>query len=136
MKIAIATNEKKTLSKTHFGDSECFIICEITSNGSSILKIVDNTFINVDESTTHGSNQKRNSVLSLFDEDINLIVASRKSPNFDKINKNTKVTPVISHIMPLQDIIKHIEANYDYFSNIKNQKAYHPENSFVTIKED
>ena len=87
MKIAIATNDKKNISETHFGDSQYFIIYEVNSDNLKKINTVNNIFIDIDETTKHGSDQKKESVVSLFDKDINFIVASQKSPNFKKIKK-------------------------------------------------
>lgn len=133
MKIAIATNDKKNISETHFGDSQYFIIYEVNSDNLKKINTVNNIFIDIDETTKHGSDQKKESVVSLFDKDINFIVASQKSPNFKKIKKNTKIIPIVSKIKLLKEIEEYFVENYENFSNLIDNSESQIDDNFLVI---
>ena len=118
MKVVIALNGENSLSESHFGDAESFMILEITQKNSRVTAILENIHKKADETGEHGSKMKRKSVLSLFGKDVNFIVANRKSPNFDRISRETQIIPVVSQITEINDIIKHIQTNFDYFTKL------------------
>jgi len=118
MKVVIALNGENSLSKSHFGDAESFMVLEITQENSEVTATFDNIHKKADETGEHGSKMKRRSVLSLFGKDVNLIIANRKSPNFDRISRETCIIPVVSHLTEVDDIVKHIQTNYNHFTKL------------------
>ena len=133
MKIVIALNGENSLSKSHFGDAESFIVLEITKESSEVTATFKNIHNKVDETSEHGSKMKRKSVLSLFGKDVNLIIANRKSPNFDRISRETQIIPVVSQITEINDIIKHLQTNYNHFTKLISDRKNDVEVGVVVI---
>jgi len=135
MKIVIASNNGVSLSAQHFGDSDKFYFYKILNNNTLELeKVVENKFKNVDESTAHGSKAKRQSIVSYLGDDVDFIVSNKMSPNFKKINENTKVCPIISEIEEIEDIQLYLNTIVDRLDEIKSAKSVNKKTPILTIK--
>ena len=122
-KFALASSDGIELTSKHFGDSELFVLGEILNNGTvSITKQIKNEFRNVDETTTHGSTEKRQSIISYLGKDIDFIIAGQMSPNFKKINMKTKVCPIVSEITDIKQLLTYLKNNLDVLQQLKKAK--------------
>lgn len=122
-KFALASSDSIELTKRHFGDSELFVLGEIREDGtSSITKKMKNEFKNVDETTSHGSTEKRQSIISYLGKDIDFIIAAQMSPNFIEINAKTKVCPIVSEITDIEQLLTYLKNNFDVLQQIQKTK--------------
>ncbi|MCK5035090.1 MAG: hypothetical protein KAS73_04285 [Candidatus Sabulitectum sp.] len=122
-KFALASSDGIELTSKHFGDSELFVLGEILDDGTvNITKQIKNEFRNVDETTAHGSTEKRQSIISYLGKDIDFIIAGQMSPNFKKINMKTKVCPIVSEITDIQQLLTHLKSNLDVLQQLKKEK--------------
>ena len=120
--FAFASDDGISLTSKHFGDSDKFFIYNISENGRKVefIKEIANEFKAVDESLSHGAKEKRQSIISFLGKDVNFIVASQQSPNFKKINKNTKVSPIVSKILNIDSLLDYLKNNFSKL--VENQK--------------
>jgi len=120
--FAFASDDGISLTSKHFGDSDKFFIYNVSENGQKVefIKEIVNEFKAVDESSSHGAKEKRQSIISFLGKDINFIVASQHSPNFKKINMNTKVSPIVSKIVDIDLLLDYLKNNFSGF--VENQK--------------
>ncbi|MCK5785186.1 MAG: hypothetical protein KAH54_01365 [Candidatus Sabulitectum sp.] len=133
-KFAIASSDGVSLTTKHFGDSESFVLGEVAEDGtSSITTHIRNEFKNVDETTAHGSTEKRRSILSYLGEDIDFIIAGQMSPNFKKINTNTMVCPIVSEIIDIELLLTHLKDNFHLLKEKQEAKAEKRETSILKI---
>lgn len=135
IKFAMASSDGINLTSNHFGDSELFILGEIEENGSiNITKNLKNEFKNLDETTAHGSTDKRQSIISYLGKDIDFIIANQMSPNFKKINMKTRVCPIVSEITDIKQILDYLKDNVDILKKTKEAKALNKETAILKIK--
>ncbi len=108
-KIACGTDNGKTFTDGHFGDSKYFLIYEYNTENHSFgfIQKVKNIF---KEEQKHDDAQKAKSISDIL-QDIQVVLAFAMGPNITKIRK--KFIPVISRE---KDIIKS-------FDNIKKEIA-------------
>jgi len=122
-KFALASSDGIKLTSKHFGDSELFVLGEILNDGTvNITKQIKNEFKDVDETTAHGSTEKRQSIISYLGKNIDFIIAGQMSPNFKKINMKTKVCPIVSDITDIQQLLTHLKNNLDVLQHLKIEK--------------
>jgi predicted Fe-Mo cluster-binding NifX family protein len=125
--IVLASNDGSLLTAKHFGDSEIFCFYKIFEDGTIDKgKVIENKFIRVDESTAHGSKEKRQSIISYLGGDIDFIVAGRISPNFKKISSKTKVCPIVSKIQNIEELLNYLKTRFNLLVETqKNQQENH-----------
>lgn len=134
-KFALASSDGIELTSKHFGDSELFVLGEILNDGTvNITKQIKNEFRDVDETTAHGSTEKRQSIISYLGKDIDFIIAGQMSPNFKKINMKTKVCPIVSEITDIQQLLTHLKNNFDLLKEKQEAKAENRETDILIIK--
>lgn len=133
-KFAIASSDGSALTTKHFGDSESFVMGEIAEDGTiNITEHIRNEFKNVDESTAHGSTEKRKSIISYLGKDIDFIIAGQMSPNFKKINMKTRVCPVVSEITDIEKLLTYLKDNFDLLKEKQEAKAEKRETGILKI---
>ena len=133
--FVFASNDGIKLTSKHFGDAEKYYFYKIFENGLVEFDcFIDNKFKNTDESTAHGSKQKRQSIISSFSENIDFIVASKMSPNFNKINAKTKVCPIISEIINIDECLNYLKSNIRGVLEIKKMKLENKKIEIMKIK--
>lgn len=133
-KFALASSDGIELTSRHFGDSELFILGEIGEDASiSLTKQIKNKFINADETTAHGSTQKRKSIISYLGSDIDFIIAGRMSPNFTKINTKTRVCPIVSSITDIEQLLTYLKSNFDLLKEKQEAKSANQTTDIIMI---
>lgn len=135
-KFALASSDGINLTSRHFGDSELFVLGEIQEDGTiNLLEKKNNEFINVDETTAHGSTEKRQSIISYLGKDIDFIIANRMSPNFKKINMKTRVCPIVSEIANIKKLLTFLKHNFDLLKEKQKAKSENRETTILIIKD-
>ena len=133
-KFALASSDGIQLTSRHFGDSELFVIGDIDENGTvRLLEQMKNNFKNIDESTAHGSMEKRNSIISYIGADIDFIIAGQMSPNFKQINIQTRVCPVVSQIRNIKHVLNFLGSNFHLLREKQIAKSEDRETSILEI---
>ena len=91
IRVCIGTNDRETLAKSHMGDTDFFHIYDIFENATNeFIEMRPNTARDME----HAKSDKRKAILKLVN-DVDVIVAQQKSPNFINIAKKTKYQPVV-----------------------------------------
>jgi predicted Fe-Mo cluster-binding NifX family protein len=133
--FVLASDNGLQLSKGHFGDSEQFHFYKVSENGEILkVKSIKNSIKDIDETTKHGSIEKRQSLISYLGGDVDFIIASRMSPNFKQINNKTKVCPVVSNIKNIEDLLSFISGNVKMFKDLVLAKKENREVEILIIK--
>jgi predicted Fe-Mo cluster-binding NifX family protein len=133
-KFALASSDGIQLTSKHFGDSEIFVIGEIDETGTvKLLEQMKNNFKDVDESTAHGSKEKRNSIISYLGEGIDFIIAGQMSPNFKQINMKTSVCPVVSQIRDIKHVLNFLGSNFHLLREKHAAKSENRETEILKI---
>ncbi|MCK5686806.1 hypothetical protein KAJ27_21895 [bacterium] len=134
-KFVFASNDGIELNSLHFGDSKIFYIYEIHADGTiAFEREFKNEFQDIDEMSSHGSKVKRQSIISLLGKDINFIISNKMSPNFVKINKNTKVCPIVSEIKNIDKIIGYLKSNFQQLEKIMKSKSDNQKTEILKIQ--
>lgn len=109
MKIAIGTNDRKTLSETHFGDSKVFEIYEWKNGGWELIEVRENTAreIEEDDDEHHGDPRKFKGVADLL-KDVDVFVAFRFGPNYLRIKQNTTKIPFLAKTRDINEALKRV----------------------------
>ena len=96
--FAIATNDKESIVRKHFGDSNYFLIYEFDGENLKKIDEMENIYKDIDETTTHGSKEKRQKIVGTLTEKykVNYLIAGSNSPNFLKIKQTTNIIPLIA----------------------------------------
>ena len=137
LKFVLASNDGINLTSKHFGDAEKYYLFRIFKDGTVELDYsIENKFKDVDESTAHGSKEKRQSIISYLGDSLDFIVASQMSPNFRQINAKTKVCPIVSKITNIEEVLVYLKDNYSKLVEIKNAKLENKETEIVNIKKE
>jgi len=137
LNFIFASNDGIKLASGHFGDAEKYYFYKIFENGLIEFDcIIENKFKNTDESTAHGSKQKRQSIVSSLSENIDFIVASKMSPNFNKINANTKICPIVSKMINIDECLDYLKNNIRDLYEIKTIKSENKKVEIINIKKE
>ncbi len=102
LKVAIGSNDGKSINKGHMGESKYFYIYEVYDNGN--FREIDKRINNTPEEKKHADENKRNKAIEIF-KDCDVIVGKMLSPNFLKIAENTKYQPVVINRNSIKDIM-------------------------------
>lgn len=109
LRICIGSNDGHKIAQTHMGDTEYFIIYDLTEGTQSVFIEQRN---NAAKDLDHSQSDKMKQILNLV-SDADILVAQQKSPNFVKIAQQTKYQPVIvkaeSIVAVLELLKKHFE---------------------------
>ena len=127
----IGINKKNGLNSKHFGDSEKFRFYKISEGNAELYNEILNSNKDIDETSLHGSENKKKSILELIGKDIDVIISGEKSPNFIKINKETKILPIISEIFDEEKIVSYLIQNHSKILDILEKKK---QNIFMDIQ--
>jgi len=137
LNFVFASNDGVKLAAGHFGDADKYYFFKIHENGTVEPNgFIENTFKDIDEKDAHGSTQKRQSIISLMGSDLDFVIAHKMSPNFKKINQKTKVCPIVSDLVGIEECLHFLK---DYFSNLllmKTKKGKNESVDIFTIKPD
>ncbi len=89
--LAIATDDGQNYTSEHFGDARYFDIYELTPEGYTFLRRVENTTEREHdhEEHHHGDKQKAQGIIQILKQhNVNVMVAKVFGPNIKKVNKH------------------------------------------------
>jgi predicted Fe-Mo cluster-binding NifX family protein len=102
LRICIGSNDNQNIAQTHMGDTEAFLIYDLTKEGES--PFIDQRS-NVAKDLDHTQTSKMKQILELV-KDADILIAQQKSPNFIKIAQQTKYQPVIVKAVTITAILE------------------------------
>ena len=110
MKIALGTNDHKTLSETHFGDSKFFEIYEWKNETWKLVEVRENITTKdneVLEEERHGDPRKFKGVANIL-RDVDAFVAYRFGPNYLRIKQNTTKIPFLAKTRDIKEALDRV----------------------------
>lgn len=91
LRVCIGTNDGTTVAQTHMGDTQRFSIHDVTEDRQTThVEDRENTAVELD----HAGSDKMKIIVQILD-DVDLLVAAKNSPNFQRIAAKTKHQPVV-----------------------------------------
>lgn len=103
IRVCVGSNDGVTIAKSHMGDAEYFCIYDVLADSDCVL--IDkrrNTARDTDE--THASREKMKQILDIID-DVDVLVARQKSPNFRAIARSTRYQPVVVRVEAIDEAL-------------------------------
>jgi len=117
MKLAVSTEDEKTLTNDHFGEGEVFLIYHIDSQGYKLLEKRVNTSPEEDE---HGSEKKAKGIMEILG-DIPILLGYQFGPNIMRIKE--RFLPIVSRYKDIQHTLKMLIENYENLKNFEDQRG-------------
>ena len=91
LRICIGSNDGRVIAPTHMGDTERFLIYDVSADGEPVkVDERENTAIDMG----HAAKEKMKAVLRIL-SDVDVMVAEKNSPNFRKIALQTRYQPIV-----------------------------------------
>ena len=122
MRIAFATEDKKTLYQDHFGDADMYIIYDVSKSEIKYYDSIKNTVKNTSnehENENHGKKAKQ--ILNLFrSHHVDALANKAFGRNIKKIRK--EILPVISRMSLIEDVTQIIQNHLDDFEMVLKDK--------------
>ncbi len=106
MRIAISTEDGKTITKDHFGEGEFFLIYELDAQGYRLLERRENTSPPEED---HGSEKKAMGISSIL-KDIPVLVGYQFGPNIMRIKD--KFLAIVSRELDIETALNNLVARY------------------------
>ncbi len=106
-KIAIGTDNEKTFTDEHFGDSEYFLIYQYTDEG---IKFIEGKRNIEYEEETHGDPKKANHISKQL-KGIDVLIAKVFGPNI--VRMKNKYVCVVSRVEDINEALKNFEGIID-----------------------
>jgi len=103
IKVACGTDDGKTFTGNHFGDSKYFLIYELGQNGFSLKEKRENKS---PEEKEHGNPKKAESISELL-KDVDVIMSLAMGPNIVRMRKS--FIPAISRIVEIEAAMKKLQ---------------------------
>lgn len=115
-RVAIGTDDGKTLPKHHYGDSKYFAIYDFTKDGYKFIELRVNKAAKFDEET-HGDPRKFKAIIQQL-PDVDVLVAWAMGPNYLRIRDNSYKIPYIlkgkaRKTREIKDALEEIETNFE-----------------------
>jgi len=107
MKLAIATDDGKSLIDKHFGDTEHYYIYELSSSELKFVRIIVNTTEDRNPNIHAGPKTAKGVTEMLKSEDIKVVVAKVFGPNIKRIKK--KFVCVLMNDIDISESLKKID---------------------------
>ncbi len=118
IRLCIGTNDKIHIANTHMGDTETFCIFEINENGESqFIETRKNTVKDMD----HSKADKMSAILDIV-KDVDILIATEKSPNFVKIASTTRYQPIIIKTQAIKDALRILSKNWTEITKLINRR--------------
>ncbi len=137
LNFVFASNDGVKLAAGHFGDADKYYFFKIHENGTVEPNgFIENKFKAIDEKDAHGSLQKRKSIISSIGGEIDFVVAHKMSPNFKKINQKTKVCPIVSDLVGIEECLHFLKDHFSGMLLMKTKKGNNEAVEIFTIKAD
>lgn len=115
LRIACATDNKKTFCNSHFGDANIYMIYDVDGEKINFIKIIENPNKDHDEDDDknhRGDPVKADKMKSLLDnEKIQVMLANRIGQNIIKMRET--FLPIISRLTDIKETLEVIRENYD-----------------------
>ncbi len=122
--VAFATlKDAKTLTKTHFGSADSYVLYQCDLSGYKYLKIIENS---TKEERFHNDPVKATSVRELLqNHGVNVIVSKRFGPNITRVSKH--FVPIIVKQDSIEEVINtvcsNVESIYQQWTNEPDQRT-------------
>ena len=107
LKVALGTDDGKTLRKGHFGDSERFLLYELKDDSWQLLREIPNSS---PEEKQHGDPRKAERISSLLAE-ADVLLAHAMGPNILRIKQ--KFVPVIYRGFDIEEALQVLQQHLD-----------------------
>jgi len=120
IRVCIGSTDGKNISKTHMGDTESFHIYDLFEDAKyTFIEKRENFAIDEGHSTTG----KMKKILGIV-ADSDVLVATKKSPNFVKIANKTKYQPVVVKTTDIADTFVELHKAFDtIYEYVTRRKA-------------
>jgi len=122
MRVAIGSNDGRTIIQDHMGSAKYFYIYDIFNNIKPKF-IEKRRNSSEEESGEHGVLKKMKQVTEIL-EDVDVLISRKISPNFINISKKTKFQPIIIEIDSIYEIIEEVMKHFiEIYDLIKQKKT-------------
>ena len=118
IRICIGSNDKKSIARSHMGDTEQFFIYDLFKEKEAIL--IENRKNGARE-LDHSASDKMSQILRIV-KDADILVAWQKSPNFINIARKTKYQPVIVKGEKIDDILKILQNSFNKLADLVEKR--------------
>ncbi len=108
IRICIGSNDGVTIASTHMGDTRSFLIYDLDAAGTTVHV---GQRKNRARDLEHAKSDKMKRILALL-EDVDILVAQQKSPNFVKIAEQTRYQPVVVGRTAVEEVVGALLQHY------------------------
>lgn len=109
LRIGIGSDDGETLAVSHLGDTEGFLIYDLTRQQEpNFIERRTNEVRDME----HAGLSKMKAVLAIL-HDVDVLVASRNSPNFRRMAATSAHQPVVVHRQQVGDAVQILLQHYD-----------------------
>ncbi len=125
VKICVPTKDEGKVFKGHMGDSDEFMIYEMSENGEwKLLEKRKNTPF---EEEGHGSQKKMQHILQIVG-DCDVFVGGVLSPNFLNLRDKKPIQPVVSKFPSIEDSLRALSKEFKTIHELvqKRKAGEHP----------
>ena len=120
IRIALGSNDGKTIASSHLGDAKDFITYDLFENGTSnFVEKRKNT--SPDEDGKHGRLEKMKAVMEILKE-ADIIIGRRMSPNFVKMAAKAKFQPMVIEVDEISEIVEKMSLYFDKAYDLIEQR--------------
>jgi len=116
--VAMGTDDRKSLTEEHFGDSKYFAIYKVDNNGWELLEYRENRS---PEERIHGDPRKASSIVEQL-KGVDILLAHAMGPNFVRMRDNSPFLPIISRQRDIERALSLLKERYDYVSSVIEAK--------------
>jgi len=116
MRVAVSTEDGKSLTNDHFGEGKFFLIYEISRDGYKLLEKRKNTSPEEEE---HGSEIKARGIISILN-DVPTLLGVQFGPNIMRIKE--KFLPIVSREREIKRALSLLVKNYDSLKKMKDSR--------------
>lgn len=120
MRIAIGSNDGKSIVPTHMGMAEYFYIYDLFEDGKSFF-VEKRRNTSPDEKGKHGLPEKMKAVMEIF-KDADVIIGRRTIPNFINIASETKFQPVVIEVDEISEVMKEVVKQFGKIYDLIEQR--------------
>lgn len=127
MRIACATDDNSYLIKDHFGDAKYYDIYDVSEQGISFVKSVENNI----ESNVHPDPSKGVKITNLLkNENVDILVNRTFGTNIKIVKKH--LIPLIIRGEKITESLQKIQDNIKYITELANTKS----DLYIVINEE
>ncbi|MFO8072458.1 MAG: tRNA (N6-threonylcarbamoyladenosine(37)-N6)-methyltransferase TrmO [Polyangia bacterium] len=108
-RVCIGSNDGESVVKTHMGETERFFVYDVSRNGETeFVEKRNNEAIDMG----HASGEKMKAVMAILD-DVDVFVAIKNSPNFERIAAKSKHQPVVVNRTNVKGVLELLARSFD-----------------------